>query len=189
MARLDLRHRKFSRHLFNDFWTLSEPSECMNLWCIGLRIYICNTPPNILIHIQWEQLDSCKSTELYKHTWFFNLSAFGFLTVRLFSVKNSSSLIQHEKWAIYFLSITFPHVPQTALHFHLCMEFGTQGCYYTRSGSAACTKLMKRDVGWASVGKDRWLELRPGVYSIAAMCSLRVKAIEVKKQAPSPKQL
>ena len=52
MARLDLRHRKSSRHLFNDFWTLSEPSECMNLWCIGLRIYICNTPPNILIHIE-----------------------------------------------------------------------------------------------------------------------------------------
>lgn len=59
----------------------------------------------------------------------------------------------------------------------------------TRSGSAACTKLMKRYVGWASVGKDMWLELRPGVYSIAAMCSLRVKAIEVKKQVPSPKQL
>lgn len=59
----------------------------------------------------------------------------------------------------------------------------------TGSGSAACTNLMKTYVGWASVGKDLWLELLPGVYSIAAMCSLRVKAIEMKKQVPSPKQL
>lgn len=56
----------------------------------------------------------------------------------------------------------------------------------TGSGSAACTNLMKRDVGWASAGKDLWLELLPGVYSIAATCSLRVKAIEMKKQVPSP---
>lgn len=187
MACLDLRHRKSSRHLLNDFWTLSEPSECMkSLVHRSENIHL----PHPTKHTDTRSVrtDSCKSTELYKHTWLFNLSAYGFLTVRLFSVKNSSSLIQHEKWAIYFLSVTFPRLPQTALDFHLCMEPKT-AITATGSGSAACTSLKKRCVPWASVGKDLWLELLPGVCSIAAMCSLRLKAVEMKKQVPSHKQL
>lgn len=104
-----------------------NPVSAWNLWCIGPRIYICHTPPNILIHVQWELTFANQLN--YKHTWLFSLSAYGFLTVRLFSVKNSSSLIQHEKWVIYFLSVMFPRLPQTALDFHLCMEHGTQDCY------------------------------------------------------------
>lgn len=105
----------------------------------------------------WEQLDSCKSTELYKHTWLFNLSAYGFLTVRLFSVKNSSSLIQHEKWTIYFLSITFPHVPQTALHFHLCMEFGTQGCYYSHKEWVCSLHQADEEIRWLGFSRERYV--------------------------------
>lgn len=148
------------RHLFNDFWTLSELSECMNLWCIGLRICITAASPQTY----WYTLNKNKQKTLTNQLNYINIPDFSIYTAfwlsyhqGLFSNLKQFLIDPGMKSGLLFHFLHFPIFHKQHFTF-ICMEIlePKAAITATRSGVCSCTKLMKRYVGWASV-RERYV--------------------------------